>query len=145
MTVILYNITDAVNVVPKRLGTGREVTAELKGSVSLLNPSLILNYAGVDFNYMYIPEFSRYYWTGSPSVLPGERISVTGKIDPLQSHNAALGNRTVTVIRSEQWEDTQLVDTKRPVHKHSDTVMKDFDKPVVISSGSDMKYVIGVI
>lgn len=145
MTVILYNITDAVNVVPKRLGTGREVTAELKGSVSLLNPSLILNYAGVDFNYMYIPEFSRYYWTGSPSVLPGERISVTGKVDALQSHSVQLADRTFTVIRSEKWNDGRIVDTKRIVGKHSDTVMKDFRRPVITSAGSNVKYVIGVI
>jgi len=145
MTVILYNITDAVNVVPKRIGTGREVTAELKGSVSLLNPSLVLNYAGVDFNYMYIPKFSRYYWTGSPSVLSGERISVTGKVDALQSHSVQLADRTFTVIRSEKWNDGRIVDTKRIISKHSYTVLKDFRRPVIINSGSDIKYVIGVI
>lgn len=62
MEIKLYKITDDVNVVHKTLGTDKTVTGTVRDSLDVYKPSILVAQDISDYNYMYIPEFGRYYF-----------------------------------------------------------------------------------
>ena len=61
MTVRLYNCSSAPDVLGKSYTLVQEVTATIKGTMDVDQPTLLLNYSSMNFNYFYIAETGRYY------------------------------------------------------------------------------------
>ena len=62
MQIQLYTITDDVNVVNKSLGTAKTITGTVRDSVDLYKPTILVAQDVSEYNYMYIPDFDRYYF-----------------------------------------------------------------------------------
>ena len=62
MEVILYRNSSENNVIGKSLAQIKSVEANLKNDVSIINPTLVLNYTTniLNSNYCFIPKFNRY-------------------------------------------------------------------------------------
>ena len=72
MQIQLYNISDDVNVVNKHLGTAHVITGTVRGELDLFKPAILVAEDISDYNYMYIPEYSRYYFiSGCTAVRTG--------------------------------------------------------------------------
>lgn len=145
MTVILYNNYSDPDELTKVLDEGKSVTAEIKGACSVDNPNLILDYDGVDFNYMYIQEFGRYYDVDNRTVTTGGRVIVSGSSDPLYSFADALKQMTVYVARTENAGDRNplIIDNMIPLITENTVEMYESGLGNVIGSG--VTYVLGVL
>ena len=62
MQFILYNTLDGENVINKTLTDLMTVDINLKSSVDIVNPEIVLNGDFRGFNYAHIPELNRYYF-----------------------------------------------------------------------------------
>lgn len=115
---LMVNMSDK-NDVNKNLSTYKMgINANLKDSTELLTPSLRLSKDnGIEldaFNYVYIPDFSRYYYVTNSSKELGGVIQIDCKVDVLMSHKDAIGNLTAIVERQENYFNLFLQDLGIP-------------------------------
>lgn len=148
MTVTLYNCTSASNVLNKKMTKVQDnINATAKGVIDVDRPALLLDYSSVDFNYMYIQEFSRYYFVTSRALMPGEHIMISGESDPLESFKAGVRDLDVLAVRNEdsgKWnkyisDPLMITNCKRETHGYKFGQMQD------IAANGDASYIIGVI
>ena len=146
MTVTLYNNSSAYNVLYKSMGEAvASVTATVKGSCSIDNPTLLLNYnAAASFNYFYVSDWGRYYRVTNRLLVPGEHMMVSGISDPVQSFNSGIAGLDVLAVRCEDLSvrSPELADNAIPVD--SDIQLDKVTGDTVIGSGSGY-IVIGVV
>ena len=100
ITVNLYNNADDKRTVDKSLTALRTVTANLYDECDILHP--VLRCAWVtgmtSYNYMYIPEFGRYYYI-EITAAPGGAAIIKGSVDVLMSHAAAIKAMAAVLVR----------------------------------------------
>lgn len=95
MQVIFYRFNKAKNET-KVPSEGRSTDVFLKNDCSILRPELILSESVVNFNYFYIPDFSRYYFMTDYKYLGEQTFQVTGECDSMASFRE-------DVLSSYQW------------------------------------------
>ncbi|MBO7260759.1 MAG: hypothetical protein J6U97_04640 [Bacteroidaceae bacterium] len=148
MTVTLYNCTSASNVLNKNMTKVQDnITATAKGVIDVDRPALLLDYSSVDFNYMFIQEFGRFYYVTSRALMPGQHIMINGESDPLESFKAGVKDLDVLAVRNEdvnKWNkhisDPLMVTVcKRETHGYKFGQMQD------VAAVTDASYIIGVI
>ena len=102
MDVILYSTTSEQKALDKVLTSSHIYEGALKEQTAILTPSLYIsadNLAG--YNYMHIPDFSRYYFiTGVESVRNGLWL-VHGRVDVLSTYATGIRNLTAIITRQE--------------------------------------------
>lgn len=85
---LMYNYSEN-NCINKVIATIDSVTdAVIKGDISVEKPTIILKYDGNirgNINYLYIPEFNRYYFISDIVNLTGNRYEVMCEVDVLES------------------------------------------------------------
>lgn len=146
MTVTLYNNSSAYNVLYKSMGEAvASVTATVKGSCSIDNPTLLLNYnSAASFNYFYVSEWGRYYRVTNRLLVPGEHMMVSGISDPVQSFNSGIAGLDVLAARCEDLSvrSPELADNAIPLE--SDIQLDKVTGDTVIGAGSGY-IVLGVV
>jgi hypothetical protein len=146
MTVTLYNTSSSYNTLGKsKSAVGQPVTAQAKGAVDVDNPTLILAYNSVNFNYFYVSEFGRYYNVISRSLNPGRQVIVTGESDPLESFVADVAALEPLIVRAEDPEMRSPYITDNAIPIPTDPQYEVIDGEEIISSLSSGMYVIGVV
>ena len=146
MTVTLYNNSSAYNVLHKAMGAAvASVTATIKGSCSIDNPTLLLNYnSAASFNYFYVSEWSRYYRVTNRMLVPGEHMMISGQSDPIASFAASIAGLDVYAVRCEDLtaRSPELADPAIPME--SDMQLDKVTGDKVIGTGSGY-IVLGVV
>lgn len=146
MTVTLYNNSSAYNVLYKSLGAAvASVTATIKGSCSIDNPTLLLDYnSAAGFNYFYVSDWGRYYRVTNRLLVPGEHMMISGISDPVQSFNSGIAGLDVLAARCEDitYRSPELADNAIPLE--SDIQLDKVTGDAVIGAGSGY-IVIGVV
>lgn len=144
MTVRLYNCSSAPDVLGKSYTLVQEVTATIKGSMDVDQPTLLLNYSSMDFNYFYIAETGRYYNILSRNLEEGKHIRLTGQSDPLESFRSQIETLPVLAVRCEDssYRSADIADNNVPIE--SDLQIDKIVGDTIIGAGSGM-VVIGVI
>lgn len=145
MTVHLYNCSSGSNVLNKSYSVVQNnISATAKGPVDVDQPTLILNYSSMNFNYFYISEFGRYYNVISRNLTEGQHIQVTGQSDPLESFASQISGLNVMAVRTEdiQYRSPDLADNMVPLD--SDMQLDKIVGDTVIGSGDGM-IILGVI
>ena len=98
---------------------------ELKEVTNLFTPTLIITrdvfhdsqdnlINPMEYNYVYLPDFKRYYFVRSWSWILG-RWECDLEVDVLASFKTQIGNTTAYVMRSFSNADPDIIDTKYPV------------------------------
>lgn len=146
MTVTLYNNSSAYNVLHKNFGQAvASVTATVKGSCSIDNPTLLLNYnSAAAFNYFYVSEWSRYYRVTNRMLVPAEHMMISGQSDPIASFAGSIAGLDVYAVRCEDQtvRSPELADPAVPVE--SDMQLDKVTGDSVIGTGSGY-IVLGVV
>ena len=101
------------------LNIGNKAEIILKDSTSILNPVIEMDLGIVaapsTINYMYIPDFGRYYWLTSPGWVWVDRKWVGYfTVDVLASWKAGIGGTSCYVSRSSSSYDGDIVDNLYP-------------------------------
>lgn len=91
------------NLTPYKMG----INCNLKDSTELLTPTIrISKDNGVEldaFNYVYIPDFSRYYYVTNSSKELGGVIQIECRVDVLMSHKNDILNLTAIVSNQQRF------------------------------------------
>ena len=118
MTVDLYTTTaDPRELTKSKTSIATGITCKPAAPFSILNPRIILSYSSAyaACNYVYIGEFSRYYFA-TPQVLTGNEIQLDCSVDVLSSYN--LSNVPIMCVRSERAGVNYVKDPQLPIDEN---------------------------
>lgn len=101
--IILYTNTSPRNYLNKTLTTLSTISGVLKDETSIVNPTIIIEYAGIpeEANYLYIAEFGRYYYIEDINSVRNGLIEITCASDPLMSFNTSIKNCSGIIRRAQ--------------------------------------------
>ena len=104
MVVTLYHNSNDATVVDKNNSYLQEVgsynNVQLKEPTSLESPVFIFPVANKLCNYIYVPDFQRYYFVDSVDILDGQRAQYKCSVDVLNTYKAGIYNNRQVVIRT---------------------------------------------
>lgn len=121
-----YKTADDPRRINKNLSTVGTATAAPTTAVNMLNPLLTLNYnaALLSANYVYISEFSRYYYIENMEIDTAQRLNISCKVDVLMSHANNILACEVIAKRSEVKYNLYLQDPNAPTEQKTQVQIK---------------------
>lgn len=137
----LYKNTAESNRVDKTsyLTKVTDVYGTLREETSITSPSFNIEYSKVpDFNYIYIPKFSRYYFVTGITSVDNNLWRISCSVDVLMSYKSYILNLNAHVDRNEQFCDPMIPDTERVVSGGQEVYESAFilpeDRPQIVMS-----------
>ena len=123
----LYVNSSGTDYLNKNLSAGTTLSCEFKAPVDVENPVVYVSGgASLDgFNYMYIPEFGRYYFA-KPVGGTGNTITFECVSDPLMSFRDQILGCPAVISRNPWHWDLYLPDPKIPVEARTISAVKKF-------------------
>ena len=127
MNVTLYKNTSEKAKVGKTLASASTHTGTLREGCEVVNPTIIVEGDNLsDFNYMYIPEFHRYYFiTGITSIKKG-LWQIDGHCDVLESYKEQIKAQKAVVERQENEYNLYLNDPEWKVYTNKQVLTRIF-------------------
>lgn len=119
---------------PNRVNKTFNVIAELDATIlngsNILTPTLEIAFSDDYFtcNYLYVPDFKRYYFITDMTLSRGNIYIVKCKVDVLQTYSSEIRAQTAILKRNELDYNTYLPDNKILVFKNTQTQAKKFSK-----------------
>lgn len=108
MTVNLYNIVSnpdhLIQTLPAPIGT---YTGSARDPVSVDSPEIVIEAQILTGNYVYIPEFSRYYYITDRNVVRNNLTVLSLISDPLMSFAAQIYTLPVYALRTSKLAQTE--------------------------------------
>lgn len=105
MTINLYSTGDNPKTVTKTLTAISSVQGRAAQPCNILHPELILSgdstVNAINANYVYVPDFGRYYFVKDHTTDTAARIILSCEVDPLMSWAAGIKASKQLVTRSE--------------------------------------------
>ena len=123
MTINLYNNTSPSNYVNKSISLVESLTGTLRNPTSIIDPVIIIERASpIGFNYVQIPEFSRYYFIKGVSSEHNGLLAISMHVDVLMTYKSNIAASRAVVRRQENRYNTYLDDGifkvyQNPKHK----------------------------
>lgn len=116
MNVTLYNYSGDRRQLSKYLGTAIATVTILAitDTTNIIRPTIIIDTRAFNFNYVYIPDFGRYYYVDNIQLLNGQRIALQLSCDVLMSHAGAIRSSQCIADRSTSDVNPYLVDRTIP-------------------------------
>lgn len=87
MRIILYKTVSERIKINKVLEEELELVGSLRDASSITTPSILLQMNPVDYNYVYIPDFKRYYYINSITAMRNKAFLIDLKCDVLMSYS----------------------------------------------------------
>ncbi len=129
MDVIIYSTNSPRNMVNKALTELSHVTGYLREESTVKNPEITFALADANNldagNYIYIPEFHRYYYRGE-MVRDNKVVRVKFKEDVLMSWKDQIKLNTATVTRNENLANGYILDPSYKSLAYEEIVTKQF-------------------
>lgn len=113
MQIVLMSTNSEKNRLGKTKTTIETLSGSLKNQCSILTPSITIEYIPpANFNYFYIPEFSRYYFVTNITYITNSIVEITGSVDVLDSYEQQIRNNTAVIQRQESLVNFDLFDSE---------------------------------
>ena len=150
-SVTFYTSTANVDALDKSGGLtaiGTATTVNAPHRIDTLAPVLTVAYNSDLYaaNYMYVPDFGRYYFITSIATDTAGRMVINGRVDVLYSWKNAIENVACTVVRSESSGVTYVPDNKLPVDtSRFYTVGIKFPNSIENTSVTDSRHYIVIV
>lgn len=111
----LYTYTGEPNRLQKSslLTAETDLTGTARSEINISDPEIMIESATTlrSHNYMYIPDFNRYYFI-TKSIYRNGIWNITGHVDVLMSFSGAISTCSGIVARNEKLYDTMLIDDR---------------------------------
>ena len=102
MDIILGTIADEKNKLNKTFNNQISYSGTLREETSVINPSIMIEALNLsEYNYMYIPEFKRYYFISDIVSIRNGIWRVSGKVDALMSFRSGINQCKVVLENTE--------------------------------------------
>lgn len=143
MDIFLHAINDSENVINKDLGVGYPITINLKSSVDVTNPTIILQaIAGIefsDYNYIHMPELKRYYFIKKLDNVGSNVWQFSLDCDVLESYKADILMSTARLKRNIRTGDYYNASIDESVIKdvslhNSNVSLNDVDTSIILTT-----------
>ena len=111
MNIKLCSSTSEIVAINKDISIIDDVSATIKGALSVENPVLILQYKSdiqPNVNYVYIPEYNRYYFVTDIINLTGGRYEIHCKVDVLTSFKDNILNLSCIVDKQSSKDNANM-------------------------------------
>lgn len=116
MNITLYKNDSDNRVVQKSLSGALTIeNVFLKETVNLINPTFVLEGTSdvlKNYNYLYAPDFDRYYYITGITIISANQYQVDCEIDVLMSFADDIKNAVVNVSRAGGYVNPLIRDTK---------------------------------
>lgn len=109
MKMYLYHVNDAENVINKTLVNGLEIGINLKASVDIVNPEIVLNGDFRGYNYAHLPDLNRYYFIERIEQLNLKLVKLNLSCDVLETYKADILNSNARFKRNIKNGDYQNI------------------------------------
>ncbi len=120
MIVKAYKTESSANTINKVINFVTDIDVKFKDEVNIFNPTIVLKYNDlIDFNYMYIEKFKRYYFIESVEVFPNKIYHLTLKCDVLMSFKNDILNSYGNITRQTNYNNFYDFDYSSEVRKES--------------------------
>lgn len=104
MIIQIQQTTSEKNRIGKSISTLYTASGTLREGTSIINPVIRISGAGVpalkNANYMYIPDFNRYYFITDIKSIRNGLIEISGHVDVLQTYSSQIRNNTAIIKRN---------------------------------------------
>lgn len=124
MNIYFYQVSDSPNTVFKNIGNSVYTVTDARfiTDCDILSPTLIMTYSSTirNANYVYIPEFERYYFITGMTLMSGKRVAVHCAVDVLYTYRLSIKSCRGTVLRAENPTTTLMHDNKYPLTANVD-------------------------
>lgn len=127
--------------------SGTEITVAIMRPCDILNPIFILDYNvnWLTCNYLYCPDFNRYYFINNLTVNTAQRIELSCSVDVLMTYRNQINNITCNVVRNENLRTPYIADSNKPLTTKTQTQTYVFDKNPFVAADGYTDYVLSVI
>lgn len=145
MVLKFFSITDDPRVVNKSVDAAHPLTSVTINPTDIkemLEPTFVITNASQissDYNYMYIPEFKRYYFITNMSLDKANNMIITTHVDVLMTYAESIPNIKGMIIRSTK-ASGEMIDKSLPINENvKELEVYHSDEPVVnlINGSSD--------
>ena len=136
-----YNTNDSTNTINKTLNFISDIDVKFKEEVNIYNPNIMLKYDDlIDFNYMYIDKFKRYYFIEDVEVFPNKIYKLSLKCDVLMSFKDDILNSYGNITSQTNYNDYYNFNYSSEVRKetniyNSDVVLEDVKTTILCTIG----------
>ena len=136
---ILYKNTAEHNRVDKtqyltEVGT---IDGTFRSEASITNFAITIEYTKfIDFNYIYVPVFNRYYYVTDITVVRAGLYEISLSVDVLMSYKDALLNLKAFISRNEKQYNKYLIDNKRVIEQGYDVSTSIIENTLFKGEGS---------
>lgn len=144
VTVNIGSTNDAANVISKTTNLRDGISANLKQPCSVESPVFILSSSLVSIadNYLYCPDFHRYYYITDITEAAGRTTYVTCTVDPLKSYEDEIRNLTANVSRTENTNFSNIPDSSLTTLSKDEVVFLNLSGSIPSASSTDRQYVL---
>ncbi len=120
MIVKAYNTESSVNTINKVIDFVTDIDVKFKDEVNIYNPTIVLKYDDlINFNYINIDKFKRYYFIETVEVFPNKIYHLTLKCDVLMSFKDDILNSYGIITRQTNYNNYYDFDYSSEVRKES--------------------------
>ena len=128
MNIKIGNYTSEKNSFPKSKTWIHDLSGQLKNTSSIVNPTILVEAVNPSaYNYMYIPEFNRYYFIDNCRSIRTNLWEIDCKCDVLETYSASIKANSGIVLRQKNIRNKYLTDSKISINKTMRIRLKAFN------------------
>lgn len=128
MNIKIGNYTSEKNSFPKSKTWALDLSGQLKNTSSIVNPTILVEAVNPSaYNYMYIPEFNRYYFIDNCRSIRTNLWEIDCKCDVLETYSASIKANSGIVLRQKNIRNKYLTDSKISINKTMRIRLKAFN------------------
>ena len=143
--ILYYNDSEKIKL-DKELTQIGTIEGRLFQNTSITKPSIMfdLDTAVFSANYLYIPQFNRYYFITDVVNVSANKWQIQGRVDVLTSFKSAIRENTAIIERQENEYNLYLDDKYYRAYQNEDVQYKKFsgslptDKYILVVNGGGM-------
>lgn len=147
MTITLYRNSSDINVVDKSISSLLTLTGTLRSESSIISPTILVednSNTVVSSNYLYIPEWNRYYYITDIESIRTGLWAISAKVDVLMSFRQGIRGCSAIIARQENEYNLYLDDDKFLVNANRKVVARQFPNAPATGFGSFMLIMSGL-
>lgn len=128
MLIKIGNFSSEKNSFPKAITWSLDLTGQLKNTSSIVNPTILVEATNPSsYNYMYIPEFNRYYFIENCRSIRTNLWEIDCKCDVLETYSTSIKANTGIVLRQKNIRSQYLTDNKISLNSNMRVRLKAFN------------------
>lgn len=111
MICTFYNVLDDERKINKTLTNSHQTTCDIINATNIINPSIIVDSAYINYNYVYINDLHRYYFVDNVAI-SNNMIVIQLRIDVLYTYKDIIKITPMHILRCEDYRFTDRFDDK---------------------------------